>query len=198
MTGWRGTRKEQRIERRRRRNEQALCMEPKNEFTMAYILPGAWNVGSWWCCFNLVNLLGNVGECDMKIDYDKLLNELIRETEQLIQKANYYAVEKAKKGEYEEGRKWAHRSMIYSFALRNLKDRENAKLILKMVKRKDKKNRTGEDENMKTYKVQIEFTMVAENKQEVESIAEDMVYSEGLYVDELDLNRIHVVEFGGE
>lgn len=51
---------------------------------------------------------------------------------------------------------------------------------------------------MKTYKVQIEFTMVAENKQEVESIAEDMVYSEGLYVDELDLNRIHVVEFGGE
>lgn len=71
----------------------------------------------------------------MKIDYDRLLNELIRETEKLIQKANYYAFEKAKKGEYEEGRKWTDRSIIYSFALRNLKDRENAKLILKMVKR---------------------------------------------------------------
>lgn len=73
----------------------------------------------------------------MKIDYDRLLNELIRETEKLIQKANYHAFEKAKKGEHEEGRKWADRSIIYSFALRNLKNRENAKLILKMVKRKE-------------------------------------------------------------
>lgn len=121
-------------------------MESKDEFSMAHILPGARDVINWRSGFNLANLRGYVGECDMKIDYDKLLNELIRETEKLIQKANYYAFEKAKKGEYEEGIKWAHRSMIYSFALRNLKDRENAKLILKMVKRKDKKT---EPERMK-------------------------------------------------
>lgn len=81
----------------------------------------------------MANLRGYVGECDMKIDYDRLLNELIRETEKLIQKANYYVVEKTEQKESEEAKKWAHRSVVYSFALLNLKDREYAKLILKMI-----------------------------------------------------------------
>lgn len=79
----------------------------------------------------------------MKIDYDRLLNELIRETKQLAQKATHYSTTKENEKERE---KWADRSIIYSFALRNLKDRGNAKLILKMVKRKDKKT---EPERMK-------------------------------------------------
>lgn len=89
----------------------------------------------------MANLRGHVGECDMKIDYDRLLNELIRETEKLIQKANYYVVEKTEKKESEEAKKWARRSMIYSFALLNLKDRECAKLLLKteMEENKEKK-----------------------------------------------------------
>lgn len=92
-------------------------MESKNEFSVAHILFSIWDAGSWWSGFNLANLRNYVGEHDMKIDFDGLLNEIIGETEKLIQKSNYYAFEKAKKREYEEGRKWAHRSIIYSFAL---------------------------------------------------------------------------------
>ncbi|WP_425539411.1 hypothetical protein [Microaceticoccus formicicus] len=64
------------------------------------------------------------------MNYDRLLDELIHETKQLAQKATHYSTTKENEKERE---KWAHRSMIYSFALLNLKDRENAKLILKMV-----------------------------------------------------------------